>query len=1002
MALQKQKVQLNITDGIDTKTDAPSVLVTKFLEAENVTFGKLGSAHKRLGNSKLSDQVLTGGTIASGTSLAKFNNQLVMTDNTNLYTYSPAVSKWIDQGTFNHFSSSSSIRHSSGNGIVATRHAATGNLIAYTFRESVEVGGASATTLIVVDKTTDTIILTRYMSGYCDIASTSSGFFVVDLSNAYFLSANTLAFTTVGTTYSNSQISLVTDGTYAYVACCGTNSINIRKFSTSGIVSQADVSLAYTPSVIKASLENSNANLRVCCGNNAVTQIPQTFVRSTANLNTAISGPTALSTTAIIYSITAIQSLASSTESIILFTTSTNLVKKVTASSSGTISATTTVYEDSNLVSDLALFNGNHYFAIKPALKYVSIPIPPLDRTSGAEKQTMGATTYILESKNDTDWKIVSSCDKENTVPYSMRGQLYTSTLAMLSSLIVLDSTTLSLVNIAYAAIARTSVTTVIDWTPAELTVHNISPSTAIELSKVNSQNQLLYNGALPLLYDGTAVTENGFIDRPQITDIQTTTTLAVGFPTGTYRFYVVWVYKDSNGYEYRSAPSDPQYVQVTASNIGRIYVYTKLPQYTLKPFTQLEIYMTLPTGTVYFKLNSSFAEYQAGSSRFIVQGIVDDVLADVAAGETLYTTGGALENDALPPSYHVVSHKNRIFSINDDRQTISYSQLLNPGVPIAFNAALQLNIPEAGGKLTGIGSLDNYLIIFKESSIYAISGDGPNNLGQQDNFTEPQLVVADAGCINKNSIIYTPDGVLFNSGKGIYLLARNLSVSYRGAAVEAYNGDVLSTVMMPETNEIRFSMDSGIILVHDYFTNRWSIVPEWATKPTIDFLPAVDMIIGPDNVFHQLTSNGKVYKQATDVTLPVSFTDDGGSTYVPIKLTSSWVSFAGLQGYQRLYKLLILATYKTPHKLKISFAYNMSDTYVDYVIVDTAVSTDTNFYNLEIRPKRQKCSMVKFKIEELPPDTGTYGEGLVISGLAMELGVKVGLNKTVNTYGAT
>jgi hypothetical protein len=79
--------------------------------------------------------------------------------------------------------------------------------------------------------------------------------------------------------------------------------------------------------------------------------------------------------------------------------------------------------------------------------------------------------------------------------------------------------------------------------------------------------------------------------------------------------------------------------------------------------------------------------------------------------------------------------------------------------------------VSQVGGDITALKAMDDKLIIFKENAIFYLSGDGPNNLGQQDTFIEPQLISSDIGCSVKNSVVLTPAGIFFKSHKGIHLL---------------------------------------------------------------------------------------------------------------------------------------------------------------------------------------------------------------------------------------
>src|SRR4029077_14107698 len=76
----------------------------------------------------------------------------------------------------------------------------------------------------------------------------------------------------------------------------------------------------------------------------------------------------------------------------------------------------------------------------------------------------------------------------------------------------------------------------------------------------------------------------------------------------------------------------------------------------------------------------------------------------------------------------------------------------------------------------------------------------------------------------NPRAMILTPEGVIFHSDQGFWMLTRALSVVYIGASVEAFNGlSFTGAVQIPDTTQIRFSSTSGTCLVYDYFVGEWT-----------------------------------------------------------------------------------------------------------------------------------------------------------------------------------
>lgn len=48
-----------------------------------------------------------------------------------------------------------------------------------------------------------------------------------------------------------------------------------------------------------------------------------------------------------------------------------------------------------------------------------------------------------------------------------------------------------------------------------------------------------------------------------------------------------------------------------------------------------------------------------------------------------------------------------------------------------------------------GMLYMDASLIIFKARSIYVMTGQGPTSNGQNNSYSQPQLITADVGCDN-------------------------------------------------------------------------------------------------------------------------------------------------------------------------------------------------------------------------------------------------------------
>jgi len=103
------------------------------------------------------------------------------------------------------------------------------------------------------------------------------------------------------------------------------------------------------------------------------------------------------------------------------------------------------------------------------------------------------------------------------------------------------------------------------------------------------------------------------------------------------------------------------------------------------------------------------------------------------------------------------------------------------------------------------------------------------------------------------------------------------------------------------------------------------------------------------------------------------------------MSLQTSWLQLASLQGFQRVYKMLVLGDYISPHTLTVRIAYDFGAS------VQTDTITGAIPEQFRIFMARQKCQAVQILITDTP---STLDQGLSLSGLTFEIGVKSGANR--------
>ncbi len=387
-----------------------------------------------------------------------------------------------------------------------------------------------------------------------------------------------------------------------------------------------------------------------------------------------------------------------------------------------------------------------------------------------------------------------------------------------------------------------------------------------------------------------------------------------------------------------------------------------------------------------------------------IIDKMSDDTLV---SKEVDYLTRGELENVAPPGPALVCSVADRLFIAGGavPKGTIRYSKLRFAGEPAQFSDLLVIDdLPESPGDITSLSYNNETLVALRESGISAVSGAGTDNTGTSGGY-ESQAVTSDVGCSGVSVVI--PEGIMFVSSKGIYLLDQSFGVVYIGAAVERYNSQTFTgACVIPGTNQVVFSSsstgNSSRSLMYDYYFKEWAA---WT-------IHADSLVIWKQTTPVFLTTEGTtLYRDMSEYDSAI-FTDNG-STYSfkirtgPLRLTDC------LQDFARLWRFSLLGTYRSAHNLLVSLYYDRDTAPYETFTWDPSTvitssywgdgatwgsddywggSRDGNTYQFEHVPMRQKFSTIRFEFAMIPGTTP--GAGYEITELALRCGVKPGLQR--------
>lgn len=526
----------------------------------------------------------------------------------------------------------------------------------------------------------------------------------------------------------------------------------------------------------------------------------------------------------------------------------------------------------------------------------------------------------------------------------------------------------------------------------------------------VSTDNALFLLGGMAQVYDGVSFTELGFDMYPEgITHSQSAGAITVG----SYQWAFLWEWFDNQGQIHRSAPSVP--VEITIVGTQRVTFAIPTLRLTAKQGARtapvLAAYRTLEIGAnggdVFYRVSSRTV---AGgvNGLFLNDPTVDTITfvdnltdASIQSNELLYTNGGILENFPPEPCSAGVTYKNRLFVNTTDGSGFTYySKATAPGEAPSFNQALQLATDPEGGDVTSFGVLDDKLVLQKLVTNWASVGEPASNTGLNGSLTAPERIATSTGCHLPRTVVRSEIGLWYHSEKGIFLLDRGLNEqNIAKPVVDEQVATPSAAILLTDKNQVRFYHTDGTCLVYDTYYKTWS---------TFARREAVDAVVWQG---HPAIAQSDGTVRIEDGSFP--FTDRG--VFYGMRIDTGWISLAGVQGFQRVWRILTLGTYKSPHKLLLRVATNFSEVWKQVAYADPQVGLNTTaygestpygdedvygggadpigldeVYQARFHVEPQKCQAIKISIEDLRTEEAP-GESFQLNAISLVVGLKRG-----------
>lgn len=1043
--IPSQTITVPFTGGLDQKKDPWLVEAGKATSITNGVFTKVGQLRKRLGFTAQAKTALPTGPLTIGRKLFFRKYEQLLAERTLLRSYAPAISTHmtVDQLPLPVVTRSSVF---DGASTFTDSEVAIGNGYEVYVWRAADKSTAGDIYMTVVDATTGAPILTNYqvttgatyfhprviwtgticLITYISVGSTNiicrwfdaatpltvnvASNLVVD-----FVGPQMIGPSLIGVGYDVCNIVGSTDFTLAYESTTGgANKISLRRFSSAlGLAVQVYVAneigtafltmsicsnLAETLYVSYSNFTGAGTEYAWCAGADPTT-LAQTFV------------PTVIFTVAGVLNYIPYLSVCrhTSVNAVFIGLAASNAYDMlcIRITSGGIVLGTIRQQKGFYASSKCFVYDGR---------VLVAAVIAPTWAGQG--------TTFILDTQiQDTQALANANMRVVATVAPRVTNNTATKLQRSANSLCSVPATADANIFVTLGSIIRNAdVRSVLGLVRLNLDFANTARWAGVELGE-----SLHISGGTPLAYDGRTTSEIGFYYFPPSIEITSTPSNVGGAfndngVNSTWNFVFTYEWTDAAGQIHRSAPSGivTLYLPAGTTATGSI-VFSTIPHLwatnrqddlnAYVPQVTLVGYRTAKNGTVYYRESPDAGSATTNNTplggTFTYTSTYSVTDAVLATNPLLYTTGGILPNVCPPSAPLMVTHRNRLWLGGaDDPRVIWYSKTFTPGEAVAFCDAFTLTVQDAGG-VTAIASMDDYFIIFKRYAIYIVTGDGPDDSGNGSTLSAPRKVCSDVGCINPNSVVLTPDGLMFASEVGLMILDRSLQVQYIGAGIEdsfRANPIITSAVLVGAQNEVRFTATptvgsaTGISMVFNYLQKFWYTHQYYDGDKSQASASAAHAVLSPSGVYTWVTPFGQIYTEKGE-TSGTAYLD--GSTWITMSIESAWMGRPDLA--QRVRKAGVFGSALSNANVSVSLAFDRATSYAQAYtyLSQTNGNTSGSVLGTLMRVGSQngaspRCETIRVKIVDATPTSGVVGtgQGVSLTSLAFEVAPRGGIRR--------
>jgi len=489
----------------------------------------------------------------------------------------------------------------------------------------------------------------------------------------------------------------------------------------------------------------------------------------------------------------------------------------------------------------------------------------------------------------------------------------------------------------------------------------------------VASDGATIIAGALPVMWDGTAITEVCSLRAPKML-VAAAGGVGAAFPAGTYLVAAVALWKDSLGKIHRSPPSN---VVSFAGGGAPIFSCTVQPSYrngvTLEPY-QLIWYLTETNGTVLYATTN---ERTTSTDYWWIDTGASQAFPS-AFSPAIYTDGGPtlpLASYAPNACVDAAVVADRVWLIDAERRGRAYySTPFEPGYAPLFSPDQFVDFPSSAGALLAVSSHRDSPIFLSSAGVWTVAGEGPDAYGEgggQPAFAAPQQV-STIPCTSGVSVVQTPVGVMYQSG--------NRFATFGDQARRFTNltvGAVIGAVVFRDQQEVVFFLSTGTAYVYNYELDAWSM---WDTDTLQGGASCTCVASVPT------TSCALYFSSAVNSLIRMD--PSTVSTAALIRIETGWIVLGGPQDDNSVQDIVLREKYAGTHGITISVAtnYQVAESSRTVASADTLAASQNGRCDVVIQPPQMAARALKLVLTE----TGATGEGFQPVNVTLEL-VKYG-----------